>query len=656
MLVTSSWHRPLAFVGKRLAATALICISSALHPTTTTAQPCPGDCSEDGFVTVDEILVGIAIGLGTAVVSDCTSLDVDGNGFITVEEIVRSVLRALEGCPVDPTPTPTATPSPSPTSPPFTPDAFPVFTDVTERAGVRYRQHTPQEPPNCILDVFTTLPNYELIACWPERFSGGVAVGDYDSDGWPDLYVTRLQAPDILFRNRGDGTFVNVSAAAGIDFDAHTNGAVWGDIDNDGDLDLYVTTIGYDRYILLINDGGGRFRREGTLRNAALDTRIQHIGTGATFADYDRDGWLDLYISEWRWIDFVEDDDAPSHARLLRNRGAQAPGFFDDVTAAAGVAQSTQETIALTGTFGFTPTFADLDNDGWPDLTIAADFRTSKLFWNAGDSTFVDGTVAAGVGTDENGMGSAIGDYDNDGDLDWFVSSVSCGDSPGDAAQCSGNRLYRNEGGRVFSDQTDSAGVRDGGWGWGSAFFDADNDGDLDLVQVAGMNFPVVVFDDEFNDDPTRLWVNDGGGRMREMAGAAGLSNRGGGRGLAVFDYDRDGDLDLFIVNNGTFPRLYRNSGRYGNHWLKLRLIGTRSNRGAVGARVALIGDGGLPTQMRVVDGGAEFQGQSETTVHFGLGPVRRAAMVEIRWPSGMTQTLRDLQPNRELVVVEPAP
>ncbi len=519
------------------------------------------------------------------------------------------------------------------------------FTDVTVQAGVDYVQYQLANP----LD--TSEATY---------ISGGAAAGDYDGDGWVDLFATRLDGPDLLFHNRGDGTFEEVADAAGLGGVRPSNGAAWGDVDNDGYLDLFVTALGSTatRFYLFVNDGTGHFTEEAVARGASVETGAALYGTSATFGDYDLDGWLDLQTAEWR---------IPPHpdpaARLLHNRGLAAPGHFADVTDAAGV--SLRVGAGAVRSFAFAPRFADLDLDGYPELIVSADFGNSRLFWNNGDGTFQDGTAAAGVGSDENGMGSALGDYDNDGRLDWFVSSIFdpddlCGHGAGCGWGATGNRLYHNDGNRTFSDRTDEAGVRDGYWGWGSAFLDYDNDGDLDVVMTNGVDFAFVgpPFDANFarfTDDPMRLWENDGSGHMTEVSAAAGLTDRGSGKGLLTFDYDRDGDLDLFVVNNAGHPVLYRNDGGNENGWLRVETVGTASNRQGLGARVrVLTADGRM--QLREVNAGSHFLGQSETAAHFGLGPVDRPVLlVQVEWPrTGRRVSYAQVPRNSTLLAIDP--
>ena len=530
-----------------------------------------------------------------------------------------------------------------------------LFRDATEAAGLTYVQHEKNAPGDCLFDNITREAEAERSGtlCDAERMTGGAAAGDYDGDGAIDLLVTRLDGPDLLFRNRGDGTFENVSGRTGLErWNLQSNGAVWGDVDNDGDLDLFVTTVGDTRHYLFINDDGV-FAEQGMERGVAVDTGDRRIGFSASFGDYDRDGFLDLHVTEWRPSQLV--GEAVAGVRLLRNLGADAPGHFEDVTDAAGVRMTgvvSQTQAQLTeGTFAFGSTFVDLDGDGWPELAVASDFGTSRLFWNNGDGTFSDGTLDARVGTAQNAMGTTFGDYDADGDLDWFVTSVfsfSTG-SPGGAAEGTkdGNRLFRNDGGRRFTDATDDADVRNGSWGWGAAFFDADNDGDLDLTMTNGMEMMP-----GYDADSMRYWENTGAASFLSRSTEVGLDDLEDGKGLLIFDADNDGDLDVFVVNNASEPRFYRNDSRGAGGWLRVTLEGTTSNRQGYGARVS-VNAAGLPEQIREMGVSSHFLGQSEDALHFGLSDATSANLI-IRWPaSGLVTTLNDIPANSWIQVTE---
>jgi hypothetical protein len=305
--------------------------------------------------------------------------------------------------------------------------------------------------------------------------------------------------------------------------------------------------------------------------------------------------------------------------------------------------------------YAFTSRFSDLDQDGWVDLAVASDFQSSRLFWNNRDNTFTEATRAANVGTDHTGMGSTIADYDNDGDNDWFVSCIN------DALPGEGNRMYRNQGSRYFQDFTDTnAGdpdaIRNAGWGWGTAFFDYDNDMDYDLIMTNG--FPAV--GTSWETDRSQLWRNLGGPLsplFEDVSVAAGIQDTRQGKGLLTFDYDNDGDLDVFIVNNAAAPILYRNNGGNANNWLRVQPVGTVSNRDGLGAQITITPDLASPGEFIIweVNGGSHFLSQSEFAAHFGLGAlVGPLGKVSIRWPSGVLQEFTNVVVNSTLVAVEP--
>ncbi|MBY0276805.1 FG-GAP-like repeat-containing protein, partial [Candidatus Binatia bacterium] len=484
------------------------------------------------------------------------------------------------------------------------------------------------------------------------------AVGDCDGDGRPDLYLTGGRH-DVLYRNRGDGTFEDVTVAAGLGLPRGTRGAAFGDVDGDGDLDLFVTGWTRARHFLYVNDGGCIFTEEAAARGVAVDSAA--FGRSASFGDYDRDGYLDLFVTELSAS--VLSPTVPTlTSHLFHNRGAAQPGFFDDVTVATGVAL---DAIAGTqdGTFPFTPIFSDFDADGWPDLAMVSDFAESRLFWNARNGRFTDGTVAAGVGTDEHGMGGVAGDFDGDGLLDLFVTSIHVAGN----ARATGNRLYRNLGSRHFEDITESAGVREGYWGWGTDAFDLDNDGDLDIVQTNGAGSgddPFVgpelgpVDLSQFATDPVRLWRNDGDAAFTEISAASGLIDPGLGYGLMTFDYDADGDVDVLLLHDCCAPpKLFRNDGGNAGAWLDVELAGRCSQRQGVGARVTLNRTGGARPLVREMSASSTYLAQNGTTrVHFGLGTSPRSLKsVHVRWPSGAEQTVHRPDANALLRITEPA-
>lgn len=520
-----------------------------------------------------------------------------------------------------------------------------AFTDVTTASQIDHVH-------------YATAPDFDAYQTY---MSGGVAAGDFDNDGWSDLYFTRLDGSNLLYRNQGDGTFQDVTNAAfGANHlaDSQSNGVAWGDVDNDGDVDLYVTSLATNRYHLFVNDGNGSFTEEATARGAAIEGPDAHYGQSVNFGDYDLDGYLDLYVTEWR-LSSQNPNGTAQNSRLLRNAGAANPGHFVDVTQAAGVTlNQVQPSRYGFDSRSFTGRFADLDQDGLPELAVASDFGTSRLFWNNGDGSFTDGTDAAGVGTDQFGMGSTFGDIDGDGDLDWFVTSIY---RPGWPTH-DGNRLYRNDGNRVFTDITDEAGVRDGGWGWGAELFDYDNDGDLDLIEANGQNFGPPNLAPQsagFEANPVKFWENDGSGVFTENAAALGLTDVGSGKGVATFDFDNDGDLDTIVVNNDGSPVLYRNDAEATNNWLRVKTVGNSSNADGLGAKITVTIDGGAAEDLLFseVSGGSNFLSQSDPIAHFGLGDFSgNIDLIVIEWPAtGIVQVIENVDANSLLTVFEPA-
>ncbi|MFN7148004.1 MAG: CRTAC1 family protein, partial [Microthrixaceae bacterium] len=398
-----------------------------------------------------------------------------------------------------------------------------------------------------------------------------------------------------------------------------------------------------------------------------------------TVADYDRDGRLDLLLTHWDdvipaaladtadaiepdqdgsivcgradWLaerGFPRADDAPANrGRLYRNEG---DGRFRDVSAEVG--------LPFAEIMGFTGSFADIDDDGWDDLLITGDFCTSRVFRNVEGTRFEDITAAAGVGTDENGMGSVVTDLDGDGLPDWFITSIGpVDDAPAPLSLggfgSSGNRAYLNRGDGTFVDATDDLGLRNGGWGWGAAIEDFGNDGRLGVVMTNGYS---IGEDDDRSPgapavDPLRFWLLHDG-TSSEVSAALGLDDTGLGRALVPFDMDRDGDLDLLVVNFGGEPRLYRNDSPR-RHWLVVQLDDptTPGNPDGIGARVTITPLDGEPVTRWVIGGGS-YESQVPTEVHVGLGDIDEVQRVEVRWPgSTEPQVLTDVDADQVLTV-----
>jgi len=518
-------------------------------------------------------------------------------------------------------------------------------------------------------------PHLAHRAIGSDSFTGGIAAGDYDADGDQDLLITRVGLPNRLMRNDGSGHFTDGAPQAGVTGAAPGSGyagAVWADVDGDGDLDLYLTGAGSTANVLYVNDGTGHFSDETNQRGlmVAVPDRPQE-GTssfGAAFDDWDHDGDLDLISLQWSMVGLSDRfrtkldprtdrhnlcDLAPdsfpgphpgplrSQSRMFRNDGN---GHFTDVTTSSG--------IPFDSIAAYQPQFADADGDGWEDLFITGDVCTSRLYRNTGGTGWADLTESAGVGTDENGMGSVVQDLDGDGNVDWFITAISFltknGTCPLDnpTVGCTGNRFYAGDGAGHFTDATDRLGVRDGSWGWGASGDDLNNDGYRDLVMANGWHLkneateqePAVL--DILADDADRLWLGTGKGRWLEAAEIVGLRDRTNGKGLVTVDVDGDGDLDLVIATTEGPPILYRNDLPPGprNHYLTLRLREpTGANRFAIGAEVRVdLGDGSPPRRLAVRAGGG-FESGDPTDLHLGLGSRSTVPRIEVYWPGVAT-------------------
>ena len=470
-----------------------------------------------------------------------------------------------------------------------------------------------------------------------QLMAAGVAAGDFDNDGWIDLYITRGSiGANLLYRNLGNGSFVDVAANAGVAITGEENsGATFADYDGDGWLDLLVAGINASEQPRLFHNN-----KNSTFTDVTGSAGIPLISQtmGASFADYDKDGDLDFWITHWA---------ADTQQKyLFRNNGNSS---FTDISRSAGIADDLMN--------DFTANFADINNDSWPDLLVAADFKTSQVYLNQRNGNLLRTTNA--TVSDENGMGGAVGDYDNDGDLDWFVSSIydtrpaDLNLSPsllGITWGQSGNRFYRNRGDGSFDDVTTLTGTRSGGWGWGSCFADFNNDGHLDLFHVNGYDSSTLgsTTPFPFRTDASRLFINDHNGSFSEQAVALGINDNQQGRGIVCFDYDRDGDMDLFVANNGQAPLLYENRGLKA-HWLQVRVAGEANNSEAIGARVYVSANG--LTQMRELSAGSNFMSQNPAIAYFGLGNAMQVESVRVVWPSGAERTVAGVAADQLLLL-----
>jgi len=467
--------------------------------------------------------------------------------------------------------------------------------------------------------------------------AAGGAVADHDLDGDPDIYlIGGSNNTNRLFRNNGDGTYTDISTGSGTDlYDVHGSGPVFADVNGDHQLDLLSFSIeqeiqknGADpnllnnRPRLFMNNSENQFTDSPEL--SGFDSGMPSYG--AALGDLDRDGDLDMFMAHWS-----ADQDGLQF--FWQNNG---DGQFSDVTNDY-LGGNTDNVFR----FSFTPNITDINNDGWPDVLLAADFGTSRVFMSNG---VVNGQLTFSILdspelTDQNGMGASVGDYDNDGDMDWFVTSIWDPDGiPAGNWGTTGNRLYRNIGNGKFEDVTEEAGVRQGYWGWGSCFADFNNDGHLDIYHENGIPFSSAP---EFNQDPSRLFISNGDGTFTESSAASGLNFTGQGRGVSCMDYDIDGDLDILVMPNNDAIRLFRNELPHINHYLAVVLRDQSQNGYAVGSVIRVIST--LGQQRREVTAGSNFASNNPYKQHFGLGADDSIQSLAITWPDGDEALINNL-------------
>jgi hypothetical protein len=534
---------------------------------------------------------------------------------------------------------------------------FAQFVDVASEAGLKETS------------VYGGLTSKKYIL---ETNGSGVAFIDYDGDGWMDLIVTggtRLEgaapASSIrLYHNNRNGTFTDVTKKAGLERVAWVSGVTVGDLNNDGHEDVFFSCWGQN--ILYRNNGDGTFTD--ITAKAGLMAVHGRWSAGCTFIDYNRDGFLDLFVSEYLEFDpktaplpgMAENCNwkgvavncgpkglATGRNHLYRNQGPGKDGVvtFTDVSRASGIE-------AVQGRYAMTAVAADLDDDGWPDLYVACDSTASIFYRNRGDGTFEDIALGAGVaynedGREQAGMGVAIGDVGNRGRLDLFKTHFA-DDTP---------VLYRNNGKGLFADATAAAGF--GPFtryvGWGAGFADFDNDGWLDLMWVNGNVYPEIEtkLTGYPHANPRILVRNLGNGTFADWSskGGPGIAARHSSRGCAFGDFDNDGDVDVLIMNMNEPPSLLRNDVETGYGWLKLKLVGKKSNRSAIGA-VVWVSAGGRRQRQDVL-GQSSYYSQNDLRLHFGLGTAESADLVEIRWPSGLREAHRNVKGRRILTLEE---
>jgi enediyne biosynthesis protein E4 len=521
-----------------------------------------------------------------------------------------------------------------------------LFTDVTNQAGIHFRHCNGATGRKYLV----------------ETMGPGCAFFDYNNDGYLDLYFVNggllpgvhldSRPGNALYRNNGNGTFTDVTREAGMEGSGYGMGVIAGDYNNDGFADLFIT--GFGSSILYRNNGNGTFTD--VTQIAGVNNRSW--GTSAAFFDYDRDGFLDLFVANY--VDFSldrntfcgvrpnrraychPDEFEPTASTLYHNNG---DGTFTDVSRHSGIASSKGKSLGVVA--------ADFDNDGYQDLFVANDAFPNFLFMNNRDGTFRETGTLAGVaynsdGRALSGMGVAAGDYDGDGRPDIAVTNLSF----------QGYSLYQNAGHGLFDDISFPSGVGRPSLlrtGWGIGLVDFNNDGNLDIFAVNGHvmdNISSFVPSLTYLQRP--LMLENSGGRFEDVTALCGpaLAVPQASRGAAFGDFDNDGKVDILVSNCNAPPALLRNTSGNPNHWIVVKVTGRKSNRDGVGTKVRLTAN--TKTQSKEVTGGGSYMSSSDYRVHFGLGEASRIDRLEIDWPSGAKQVLENLRPNRILHVVEP--
>lgn len=532
-----------------------------------------------------------------------------------------------------------------------------TFTDITKSAGIHFIHFYGQR-------------SIQL----PEDMGSGAAWIDYDQDGYDDLLVINEAGPltmspvqvnkspahSKLFHNNGNGTFTDVTKKAGINFLGCGMGVAVGDIDNDGYPDIFITAFG--KNVFYHNNGNGTFTDESTKTRL-----VEKMGfwTGASFADYDKDGYLDLYV-----CGYVKYSQLNTHLLSRRNNSEQPAdinplsfppernllyhnnrnGTFTEVAFPAGVADPSGKSLSAS--------WCDFNNDGWPDLYVANDVSDNALYLNNGDGTFSEGSHLAHVADYRGAMGLAVGDWDNNGNMDLFVThwlAEENGFYTNKLNTISKSSIYPSS--LKFQDEAEKYGLGQISLdyvGWGTSFFDYDNDTRLDLFVVNGST-------NQWEDNPENLipmnnllfWnegSENGFGDVTSVSGQS-LSYKNVGRGAAFGDYDNDGDVDVFIVNNCGEGVLLRNDGGNKNNWLELKLIGTKSNRSAFGTKIRIVSDS--VSQIREVNNQSSYLSQNSLTQHLGLAKFKKIDTLIIQWPSGLNQQFLNIPVNSRIEITE---
>ena len=433
----------------------------------------------------------------------------------------------------------------------------------------------------------------------------GIAIGDYDSDGDDDIYISRQGQSNILYRNNGGGSFTDVSSSAGVDYDGATHASLWGDFNNDGHLDLYLGNR-IEANILYQNNG------DGTFTNVAEAAGVDYGGKprAVLAADIDLDGLLDIYVAN-----LIEEN------ALYHNNG---DGTFTNIIATSGASDPQLSMGAV---------FFDYDNDGDPDLYLTHDGNQPNiLLQNDGTGNFTDVSVLSGTNYAGLGMGVDFGDINNDGWLDLYITNLAA------------NTLYLNNGDGTFSDISDAAMVTDPGMGWGTTFLDFDNDGWQDIYMVN---------DSYFSPLPNILYRNNGDNTFEIVSENSPIASMYGSYGTACTDLDLDGKVEVFVTNSGNTDgnQIFKNETANTGNWFRLKTVGTISNYSAIGTKVTI--ETGESIYTDEVCGGSGYGSQNSLTLHFGLGDATLIDLLTIRWANGLVETYTDLMVNQSMTAIE---
>lgn len=531
---------------------------------------------------------------------------------------------------------------------------FPVtFTDIALQSGIKEST------------IYGGINSKKYII---ETNGCGVAFFDYDNDGWMDIFVmngSRLEGfpkgeepTNHLYKNNKNGTFTDVTDKANLRRTGWGSGVAVGDYDNDGNEDLFLTY--YGQNVLYRNRGNGSF--EDVTQKAGFPVGNIRWGSGAAFIDHDRDGDLDLFVANYLSFDVKTAPEPgkggncfwkgipvncgpkglPFDTNLFyRNNGN---GTFTDISKESGI-------VKVTGRYSMTAIITDYNNDGWQDIYIACDSTSSTMYRNNKDGTFTDVSLESGTAYNEDGnaqagMGVTIGDFDNDGLPDIFKTHFA-DDLP---------ILYKNSGKDFFDDASRMAGFDHTRYvQWGTGFADFDNDGWQDILTVTGNVYPEVekFFKEYPHRSPRLLYQNLGSGRFKDVSALSGtgISEPKSSRGSAYGDFDNDGDIDALVMNMNEPPLLLRNDLKSENNWLKIKLIGVKSNRSAIGSRVVI--KFGTQKQMQEITSQTSYYSHNDMRLHFGLGKEKQAESIEIRWANGDVETIKNVPANQIVTIKE---